>query len=311
VRSYDRLTLVACAAGLDAAAAAGWAAADLAGPRTALALGTAFGAHATNEEYYQGVLGRAAVSPRLFTYTLPSSPLGELSIHCRQTGPQQTFCAGWTSGAAALHAAAAHLAAGRADRALCLGADVPGATLLPAIETLAAEPSLPEVGLALALVPASTPRPAAATTTDATTTSPSSPPGAPPALPIPTDLAGVAAAFAPPSLSGQEASARVAACLLAALADAAVPADGVDLALVAAPRARASAAAAALAHAGIPAAARPDARARADAAFGAAMGAAPIAAAAALAAAPAASWRVATVVSLCYSGAASALVFTR
>lgn len=93
------------------------------GARTAIVLGTAFGCHATNEEYYRG-LRREGPSPRLFAYTLPSSPVGEISIHYGVRGPATTLANGLTSGVDALAAAAAMLAAGRADRVLACAADV-------------------------------------------------------------------------------------------------------------------------------------------------------------------------------------------
>ena len=274
LRSYDRFTTIAVAAGLEAAAAAGWSADDLAGDRTALALGTAFGSHATNEEYYQGVLGRAAVSPRLFTYTLPSSPLGELSILWKQTGAQDTRCAGWTSGAAALEAALARIRTGAADRALCIGADVPGPAAAAAVA--AAAGPVEESAVALALAPAGE----------------STAEGG----------AGGATVEAVVSAYGTE---RAADCVRQSLHIARINAALVDRALVAGPATLEVPAAAALSAAGLraPAASAPDA-ARA-------MGAAPLVAAAALAAAPAASWRVATVLTLCYCGAVSSLVLKR
>lgn len=117
----DRL----CALALHAAAAA----LQDAGPgdpdRTAVLLGTAYGCHATDEEYYRGLVqgGRLGASPRLFSYTLPSSPVGEIAIqhglrgpaHCRVDGP----CAGLAVVADALRL----LRRGRAGRALVVAAE--------------------------------------------------------------------------------------------------------------------------------------------------------------------------------------------
>jgi 3-oxoacyl-[acyl-carrier-protein] synthase II len=91
--------------------------------RVAVALATAYGCHQTNEDFYRGLLGDGA-SPRLFAYTLPSSPVGEISIHYRICGPATTLAPGLTAGVEALLEGARHLRRGRADRALAVAADV-------------------------------------------------------------------------------------------------------------------------------------------------------------------------------------------
>jgi 3-oxoacyl-[acyl-carrier-protein] synthase II len=130
----DRLCALAlCAAdaalldaGLDAQAIAGWDAA-----RAGAVVGSAFGCHATNEEYYRGLLaeGVRGASPRLFAYTLPSSPVGEISIHYRLRGPADTVASGRHAGLEALEAAMRLCATGRADRVLCVAAEVGSPTL--------------------------------------------------------------------------------------------------------------------------------------------------------------------------------------
>ena len=89
-------------------------------------LGTAYGCHATNEDYYRGLLreGPAGASPRLFAYTLPSSPVGEISIHYGVRGPTLVLANGLTSGVDALAEGVALVAEGRADRALVCAAEV-------------------------------------------------------------------------------------------------------------------------------------------------------------------------------------------
>ncbi|MDB4970041.1 MAG: 3-oxoacyl-[acyl-carrier-protein] synthase, partial [Myxococcales bacterium] len=119
------LALVACdGALLDAALSP--AAAEWNGERTAIVLGTAYGCHATNEEYYKGVVrdGALGASPRLFAYTLPSSPVGEVSIHYGVRGPASTLAGGLASGIDALVEGVALVANGRADRAIVCAADV-------------------------------------------------------------------------------------------------------------------------------------------------------------------------------------------
>jgi 3-oxoacyl-[acyl-carrier-protein] synthase II len=118
------LSLVACNGALVDAGLSPTAAWD--GDRTAITLGTAFGCHATNEDYYRGLCkeGITGASPRLFAYTLPSSPVGEISIHYGIRGPAMTLTNGLTSAIDALAAAASLIENGRADRALVVAADV-------------------------------------------------------------------------------------------------------------------------------------------------------------------------------------------
>jgi 3-oxoacyl-[acyl-carrier-protein] synthase II len=95
------------------------------GDRTALVVGTAFGSHAVNEDYYRGLIGEgpATASPRLFAATLPSSAAGEIGIHYRIRGPATTLASGRTAGLDALVEAARQLEAALIDRALAIAAD--------------------------------------------------------------------------------------------------------------------------------------------------------------------------------------------
>jgi 3-oxoacyl-[acyl-carrier-protein] synthase II len=119
------LALVACDGALVDAALSP-AAPEWHGERTAIVLGTAYGCHATNEDYYRGLLreGPAGASPRLFAYTLPSSPVGEISIHYGVRGPTLVLANGLTSSVDALAEGVALVADGRADRALVCAAEV-------------------------------------------------------------------------------------------------------------------------------------------------------------------------------------------
>ncbi len=119
------LALVACDGALGDAALSPTAA-EWNGERTAIVLGTAFGCHATNEDYYRGLVreGASGASPRLFAYTLPSSPVGEISIHYGVRGPTLVTSNGAPSGLDALAEGVALVAEGRADRALVCAAEV-------------------------------------------------------------------------------------------------------------------------------------------------------------------------------------------
>lgn len=127
----DRLCQLALAAADAALVDAQANPSSWAGERVAVLFGTAHGCHATNEEYYRGLLaeGARSVSPRLFAYTLPSSPVGEITIHYGARGPAETFASGCTAGLGALAAAARLCAVGKCDMALAVAADVGGGTL--------------------------------------------------------------------------------------------------------------------------------------------------------------------------------------
>lgn len=92
--------------------------------RTAVVLGTAFGCHATNEDYYRGLRSPEGASPRLFAYTLPSAPVGEISIHHRVQGPTLTLAGSGTAALDALASGLELLDSRRADRVLVVAADV-------------------------------------------------------------------------------------------------------------------------------------------------------------------------------------------
>jgi 3-oxoacyl-[acyl-carrier-protein] synthase II len=120
------LALVACDGALCDGALAPLDGAAWDGERTAMVLGTAYGCHATNEDYYRGVLagGPGGASPRLFAYTLPSSPVGEVSIHYGIKGPAAAVTNGLTAGLDAIAAGLRELRQGRADRVLVAAAEV-------------------------------------------------------------------------------------------------------------------------------------------------------------------------------------------
>lgn len=119
------LALVACDGALVDAALSPEGA-DWTPARTGIVVGSAFGCHATNETYYRSFLssGVEGASPRLFAYTLPSSPVGEITIHHKILGPASTAVGGLTAAIDAVREALRHLLADRADRMLVAGVDV-------------------------------------------------------------------------------------------------------------------------------------------------------------------------------------------
>jgi 3-oxoacyl-(acyl-carrier-protein) synthase len=126
----DRLCVLALAAADGALASAGLDPDALPPERLAVVVGTRFGCHATNEAYYRGLRAEgAAASPRLFAYTLPSSPLGEVSIHLAARGPGETVASGRHAGLEALGRAARIVDVGSADVAIAIAVEVGGGTL--------------------------------------------------------------------------------------------------------------------------------------------------------------------------------------
>ena len=103
---------------------------DVNGDDVAIVIGTAHGCHKTDEEYYLSYL-QGQPSPRLFAYTLPSSPIGELSIFYRLRGPGLALCVGRASGLVALAEAETLLQTGQAAACVVLAVEVSGPALSP------------------------------------------------------------------------------------------------------------------------------------------------------------------------------------
>ncbi len=102
------------------------------GDEVAIVLGSAHGCHKTDEEYYRSYL-QGQPSPRLFAYTLPSSPIGELSIQYRLRGPGLTVTMGRTSGLCALAEADLLLATHQAEACLVVAVEVAQPVLSPVL----------------------------------------------------------------------------------------------------------------------------------------------------------------------------------
>lgn len=121
----DRLcALAACAA--ERALVGGWQlrqAPRWPSEQIAVIVGSAYGCHKTDEEYYRTVLARQP-SPRLFAYTLPSSPVGELSILHGLRGPGLAVVGSRSAGLAALAEAGALLRSGQAAACLVVAVEV-------------------------------------------------------------------------------------------------------------------------------------------------------------------------------------------
>jgi len=128
----DRLCQLAT---LGAAAALDGVAAPTDRTRAGVIIGSAFGAHLSNQLFYSRLLaeGAEAASPTAFAYTLASAAAAELSLQLGLAGPTFTLAQGPTAGLAALALASEQIDDGRADWMLVGGADVSSGALVAAM----------------------------------------------------------------------------------------------------------------------------------------------------------------------------------
>ena len=94
--------------------------------RIAICLASSAGSLATDAEYWQGRDQAGGPSPTLFTYTLPSAPLGEIAIRHRITGPNLCFV---SDGREVPGEAEELLRRGEADACVCVIVEVVSPTL--------------------------------------------------------------------------------------------------------------------------------------------------------------------------------------
>lgn len=99
--------------------------------RIGVVVGSAYGCHKTDEEYYRTFLERKP-SPRLFAYTLPSSPVGELSILHGLRGPGLAVVGTRAAGLQALAEAVELLQTDQAAACLVVAAEVADPAVLDA-----------------------------------------------------------------------------------------------------------------------------------------------------------------------------------
>lgn len=131
----DRLCALSLCAADEALQAAGelppaWH--EVGRPRMGVVFGSAYGCHATDEAFERGRMEEGP-SPRLFMYTLPSSPAGEIAIQYGLRGPAVCMVPGRTAAVSALAEAQRALLRGRAELMLCCAAEV-GSPLLERLE---------------------------------------------------------------------------------------------------------------------------------------------------------------------------------
>jgi 3-oxoacyl-(acyl-carrier-protein) synthase len=70
--------------------------------RTAVYIGTELGSYEIDKSFYKSITQPGGASPKLFTYTLPSIAIGEVSIRYNITGPNLCISAGQLTGLVAL-----------------------------------------------------------------------------------------------------------------------------------------------------------------------------------------------------------------
>ncbi len=95
--------------------------------RIALCLASSAGSLATDAEYWHGRDQAGGPSPTLFTYTLPSAPIGEIAIRHHLTGPSLCFIT--ASRDELLEEAKDLLRRGEADACVCVEVEVVTAVL--------------------------------------------------------------------------------------------------------------------------------------------------------------------------------------
>lgn len=96
---------------------------------TAILVGSRYGCHKSDEDFFRGLL-EGQPSPRLFAYTLPSSPVGEVSIHHELRGPGLSIVSGRTAGLEALAQATLLLESGQAQTCLVIGCEAASPSLI-------------------------------------------------------------------------------------------------------------------------------------------------------------------------------------
>lgn len=96
---------------------------------TAVFVGSSYGCHKSDEDFFRSLIA-GQPSPRLFAYTLPSSPVGEVSIHHGLRGPGLSIVSGRVAGLEALAQAASMLDRGQAQTCLVIVCEVASPALV-------------------------------------------------------------------------------------------------------------------------------------------------------------------------------------
>lgn len=97
-------------------------------PDMAITVGTEHGSADVDAAFFQTRNQPGGASPLLFSYTLPSTVIGEIAIRYRITGPNACYMAGRESGALALWEGAHLVLGGEAAACVCVGCDSVRAT---------------------------------------------------------------------------------------------------------------------------------------------------------------------------------------
>jgi hypothetical protein len=92
-------------------------------PGMAIAVGTEYGSVEVDAAFFRTRNQAGGASPLLFSYTLPSTVIGEIAIRQRITGPNACYMAGRESGALALWEGAHLVLSGEASACVCVACD--------------------------------------------------------------------------------------------------------------------------------------------------------------------------------------------
>jgi len=101
-------------------------------PDLALLLGSDNGSLDTDVKFVRSIHEPGGASPTLFSYTLPSTALGEIAIRHHITGPSACVMAGPESGPLALWEGMAWVAEGDVGGCICVGCDAVSASVADA-----------------------------------------------------------------------------------------------------------------------------------------------------------------------------------
>jgi len=89
----------------------------------AISLGTQFGSLGVDLAFHRSMDQAGGASPLLFSYTLPSTPIAEIAIRHRITGPNACYVAGAASGLLALWEGIRLIEDGEAESCVCIACD--------------------------------------------------------------------------------------------------------------------------------------------------------------------------------------------
>jgi len=113
-------------------------------PSWAIALGTQYGSYDVDLSFIRSIEQTGGPSPKLFSYTLPSTAIGEIAIRHRITGSNICLMAGAESGLLALWEAVRIVETAEAQCCICIDCDAIAHTTKPGPPSLQCNNGTPE-----------------------------------------------------------------------------------------------------------------------------------------------------------------------